>query len=56
MMKKSHSRGAAKEQCSDQTAYSGKHPALILRLRESGTNLADSMVFFSMSALARMQR
>jgi hypothetical protein len=55
VMKNSHSRGSAKEQGPAKITSPGKQHALILRLRESGQNLADSMGFFSMSAIARRQ-
>jgi hypothetical protein len=50
MPKNSHSRGSIKKQPADQTTFSGKHPALILRLRESELDCA-SMVFFGIFAL-----
>ena len=45
VMKNSHSRGSVKERSSDQSTFPESHYALILRLRESEPDLADSMVF-----------
>jgi hypothetical protein len=56
MMENSHSRGSAKKQRRLKPPLRGKTGREVLRLRESGQNLADSMAFFSMSALDRMQR
>ncbi len=55
-MKDNHSRGPIKEHGHTKLTYPGKHIVFVLRLRESEQDLADAMVFFSMSAPDSMQQ
>jgi hypothetical protein len=64
-MNNNHSHGSAEEHDSRKTTMTPlilslskggeSKGAFILRLREPGPNLADSIAFFSMSAFARLQ-